>query len=266
MNTEFNLYQQHLQRAAPSFHQHAFLVHEVARRLLERLPYIRFQPRRILDVAAKTGVTRKLLSKQYPKANIIACEIEPGLLQQIHAGFPWKRSLRLCNTYTALPLVDSAVDMVLANLSLPFVGDLAKSLQEWKRVIAPSGTLFFSTFGPDTFKELLSDHPSRFIDMHDIGDLLLQLGFENPVVDMEYLTLEYNSIDKLHRDMAQNALQSLLPKSDIKFEDGRFSVTIELIYGHAWMPKLRQSQTRNEFNEVLIPVDQLIKPKRQGVS
>ena len=67
----------------------------------------------------------------------------------------------------------------------------------------------FSTFGPDTLKELRAayagadghTHVHRFIDMHDIGDMLVHAGFADPVMDMEHVTLTYADVRDLMRDL-----------------------------------------------------------------
>lgn len=52
-----------------------------------------------------------------------------------------------------------------------------------QRALSVGGLMMFSTFGPDTLKELrasFSDgqiHTQRFADMHDYGDMLLECGF-----------------------------------------------------------------------------------------
>ena len=77
------------------------------------------------------------------------------------------------------------------------------------RVLAPGGLVMFSTFGPDTLKELRARTRAptgtrtcnRFIDMHDIGDMLVAAGFADPVMDMEHVTLTYADVRELMRDL-----------------------------------------------------------------
>ena len=78
---------------------------------------------------------------------------------------------------------------------LQWVGDLPAALAEIHRVLAVDGLLTFTTFGPDTLKELRRvrridghAHVGSFIDMHDIGDMLVAAGFADPVMHMELLT------------------------------------------------------------------------------
>jgi malonyl-CoA O-methyltransferase len=127
------------------------------------------------------------------------------------------------------------------------------------RALAPDGLLMFATFGPDTLRELRvafaeiddTPHVNRFIDLHDVGDMLIHAGFVNPVMEMETLTLTYADLKALMRDLkgigAHNAASSrrrgLLGKTawarleqayETQRVDGRLPATFEVVYGHAW--------------------------------
>ena len=99
--------------------------------------------------------------------------------------------------------------MVWSNLALQWVNEPPRAFAEFRRVLAPGGLLMFSTFGPDTLKELRAayqgtdryTHVNRFIDMHDLGDMLVHAGFADPVMDMEYMTLTYADVRALMRDL-----------------------------------------------------------------
>jgi len=124
----------------------------------------------------------------------------------------------------------------------------------------------FSTFGPDTLKELRQSfaqvdafsHVNRFIDMHDIGDLLVHNGFSTPVMDMEYITLTYPDVTSVMRDlkaigahnvtqgrqqglMGKNKWQKAIAEYEKLRRDGKLPATYEVVYGHAWKPQSRQS-------------------------
>jgi malonyl-CoA O-methyltransferase len=174
-----------------------------------------------------------------------------------------------------LPFAAGAVDMVWSNLALQWMNDTQQAFAEIHRVLAPGGLLMFSTFGPDTLKELRSawqrvdryTHVSRFVDMHDIGDLLVGCGFADPVMDMEPFTLTYDNVHALMRDLkaigARNATterpQGLAGKSRIialarEYEalrrDGKLPATFEVVYGHAWKPLPRVSPSGKRIIEI----------------
>lgn len=160
-----------------------------------------------------------------------------------------------------LPLANESQAMVWSPLWLHAIEDPAQQMTEWLRVLKPEGGVFFSCFGPDTARELhgfaqaLGETFPDFADMHDIGDLMSKQGFSDPVMEMEKLTLTYTTAEKLLADwralvgnnlMARNtslltpgryahAMQQL--ESLRNAETGRISLTLELVYGHAWKVK-----------------------------
>jgi len=119
----------------------------------------------------------------------------------------------------------------------------------------------FSTFGPDTLKELRQvfatvdsyPHVNAFVDMHDLGDQLVQAGFGDPVMDMEIITVTYADLKSLLLELkaigAHNVLpgrekglmgrrrwERLVAEYDKLRRDGRLPSTYEVVYGHAWKP------------------------------
>src|SRR5437867_3798571 len=89
--------------------------------------------------------------------------------------------------------------MIWSNLALHWANDPPRVFAEFRRVLKVGGLLTFTTLGPDTLKELRAafayadgyTHTNRFIDMHDLGDMLVAAGFADPVMDMEHLTMTY---------------------------------------------------------------------------
>lgn len=262
-------------QAAASYDAHAVLQREVCDRLLERLDYMRLQPARVLDVGAGTGYGLAHLHARYAEAELCALDIAPAMLNAARARLPqpgWaQRALAslhragglqhyaVCADMGRLPLAADSVNLIWSSLALQWAQDLEATLKGFHRVLAPGGLLTFATFGPDTLKELRAafatiddaPHVNRFVDLHDIGDMLIHAGFTSPVMEMEMLTLTYADLKSLMRDLkgigAHNAAASrrrgLLGKSAwVRLEqayatyrlDGRLPASFEVIYGHAW--------------------------------
>ncbi len=264
-------------RAAATYDASAVLQREVGTRMATRLDVIRLAPTLILDAGCGTGAALPELASRYPLGRRVALDLALPMLGLMRQGIE-RRSLLtrligsmkglpaaaaapllVCGDVVALPFAAGAFDLVWSNLALQWVNDLPRSLSELFRVLKVGGLVTFTTFGPDTLRELRAafaqvdrhTHVSRFIDMHDIGDLLLQAGFADPVMDMEYLTLTYVDADAMLRDLkaigATNATQGrprgLMGRArwertrsalDAMRKDGRIPATFEVIYGHAW--------------------------------
>jgi len=258
-------------RAAADYDAAAVLQREVCARMLERLDYVKLQPMRILDAGSGTGWGTRQLAEKYPATQIASLDIAIGMLQAARNRSGWWRKLfsgvqpmQVCGDIEALPLAAGSVEMVWSNLALQWCNDLPAAFVGLHRVLKADGLLMFSTFGPDTLKELRQafggvdnhNHLNRFADMHDIGDMLMHAGFAEPVMDMEYLTLTYDDMRGLLYDlkrigahnatagrgqglMGKNAWARLLENYERLRRDGKLPATYEVVYGHAWKPQPR---------------------------
>lgn len=261
-----------------------FLYGEIARRMDERLRLVRMDPAQILDSGCGAGAQIPLLHKRYPDARYIGQDHNTGLLKlaRKHARsvFPqgwreWLGQLRgqppmaswLESDLTQTTLAPESIDLVWSNLALHWHPAPHEVLQEWGRVLRPNGLVFFSCFGPATMQELrlaiatagLQTATPSFVDMHDFGDLLIEKGFADPVMDQEVLKLTYASPERLLQDVkalgGNPALgrraslttaawkKKLMEALELQRQpDGRLHLTIEVAYGHAWRSIVRRGQ------------------------
>jgi malonyl-CoA O-methyltransferase len=249
------------------------LASEVGRRMFERFEVVKLNPALVVDAGCGAGGALQGLLQRFPNARIIAVDFVLSVLRQAAAAAPgarlpewmrrWVRSSAVAFAaadFGRLPLAERSVDCIWSNLALHWHNDVPAVLEEWHRVLREGGLVQFSTLGPDTLKELRgaarqagSERVHRFIDMHDIGDMLVHAGFADPVMDMEPLTLTYRDLDGLFADLrasgATSALgrraRGLAPRGEFQqmraaYEalrrDGVLPATFEVIYGHAWKP------------------------------
>jgi malonyl-CoA O-methyltransferase len=267
----------HFARAAATYDGAAVLQREVGRRMAERLDVVKLAPAAILDAGCGTGDAQAGLALRYPAARRVALDIAPPMLGMAKAKAGQTRSAFarmvsvftggpgngeadfVCGDVAALPFAGGSFDLAWSNLMLQWVGDLPGALKELNRVLRPDGLITFSTFGPDTLRELRAAfagidrhmHVGRFADMHDIGDMLVGAGFGDPVMHMELFTLTYADAPAMLRDLkaigATNATRArpralmgrarwerALAALDAARRDGRIPATFEVIYGHAW--------------------------------
>jgi len=261
-------------RAAAGYDAAAVLQREICMRMLERLEYIKLQPERILDAGSGTGWGTRRLAQRYPAAQVIALDIAIGMLQAAQGRSSWwqklfggTKQMQVCGDIEALPLAAKSVGMVWSNLAVQWCNDLPATFAELHRVLKVDGLLMFSTFGPDTLKELRQafngvdghNHLNRFADMHDIGDMLVHSGFAEPVMDMEYLTLTYDEVRGVLQDLkaigahnatsgrargltGKNAWARLVENYERLRSNGKLPATFEVVYGHAWKPQPRMTK------------------------
>jgi malonyl-CoA O-methyltransferase len=261
-------------RAAADYDAAAVLQREVCSRMLERLDYVKLRPARVLDVGSGTGWGTRQLGERYKEAEIVALDIAIGMLQNARGHSSWWRKLfgdakqgYVCGDVEALPLAANSVEMVWSNLALQWCNDLPQAFAELHRVLKADGLLMFSTFGPDTLKELRQafhgvdayNHLNRFAEMHDIGDMLTHGGFAEPVMEMECLTLTYDDVRGVLHDlksigahnatagrgqglMGKHAWARLLDNYEKLRRDGKLPATYEVVYGHAWKAQPRTTR------------------------
>lgn len=268
-------------QSAATYDQASVLQREIGNRLFERLDLIRITPKSILDLGSGTGYFTRFLEKRYPKASIYGVDNALGMSRFARTKTPWfTRERFITGTMTSLPFADQTFDFIFSNLTLHWSVDLKLTFEEIHRVLKPGGFFIFSAMGIDTLKELRDSwrkvddysHVNTFLDMHDVGDLLLHTGWQDPVMDMEYLTMQYGDLGKLMTDLRMlgvhnhfaNKRKTLTGKNRFKqmveaYEqyrvEGYLPATYEIIYGHGWRDL--DSGNTLEAGEVRVSVNQI---------
>lgn len=278
----------HQARRLARAEQPPWLHAEVARRMAERLPLIKLQPARVLDVTPVLGASAELLRQAYPKAELLWHEADPALAgraaQDRAPG--WWQKLRGAGSgrVDALP-ARPEVELLWSNMALHAASDLPGLLAQWQASIAVGGFVMFSCLGPDSFVELRPlfaragwGRPAPdWWDMHDIGDLVLKAGFADPVMDQERLRLTWASPESLLGDLRalggnlapsrfaglrgrawQAALRQAL--EGLRGADGRLGLTLELVFGHAFKAAPRLTVAA----ETLVSVDAMRASLKKG--
>ncbi len=270
-------------RAAGTYDAAAVLQREIGARLASRLDVVKLAPAAILDAGCGTGEAIGELAARYPAARIVAVDAAwpmvaaarersargrstfARLLGSFSRGGPPAPAL-VCADVVALPLKPASVDLVWSNLVLQWVADLPRAFAEWRRALRVGGLCTFTTFGPDTLKELRQAfarvdghaHVSRFVDMHDLGDMLVHAGFADPVMDMETITVTYPTPGALLAELkaigatnqtrgrprgltGRRRHRALVDALGALARDGRVPATFEVVYGHAWKGEPKRS-------------------------
>jgi malonyl-CoA O-methyltransferase len=242
-----------------------WLHQEAARRLAEHLGVIRQPPALVLDWWAHRGGSAAALHQALPAAQIIRVEDGPvGAGPALGLGGWFKRLRPQPRVRLPEEVPAGSAHLLWANMGLHFVHDIPGQLARWRRCIADQGFLMFSTLGPGTLPQLRALYARQGwgapaaaeVDMHDLGDMLVQQGYAEPVMHQELLTLTYaNATAALAelRTLGGNAhpgrfaacrgrrwRRTLLEALDSQAgPDGRIALSFELVYGHAFCPPQR---------------------------
>jgi malonyl-CoA O-methyltransferase len=257
------------ERSANSYAHASRLEAEVGARMLERLDYVKLAPRRVLDAGSGPMRDARALAKRYRRADVLAVDCSRAML---HAGRPRLRFFQrrppkpVCADMARLPLAGASIGLVWSNMALHWAADPIAALREFHRVLAVEGLLMFSTLGPDTLAELrLAAGGTRvhsFADMHDIGDMLVEAGFAEPVMDVERISIVYADAEALLADLRASGQTCALAAPDgepprglagrrfraelgeklaAQRRDGKLPVSYEVVYGHAWKAAPRRT-------------------------
>jgi malonyl-CoA O-methyltransferase len=274
-------------RAVSTYDRAAVLQRTVADRLIERLDAVRLRPTRILDAGCGTGYCTRALARRFRGAGVVGIDLTWEMTARSRRRAGWFARSRFVNgDAEQLPFANASFDMVLSNLMLHWC-DPVRVFAECLRVLRPGGLFVFTTFGPDTLRELReawsradqAPHVHTFLDMHDLGDILIRAGFADPVLDVERYTLTYRDVRQLMGDLKalgeQNA-HALRPRGltgRARFgrfqsayaemaKDGRVPATYEVVYGHAWIAEPTAGVRRaRDDTTVRIPIDKIGLPR-----
>jgi len=278
INSEKKRIQKHFNSRASCYESSAVLQKEVCARMLERLSWIKNKPAMILDAGAGTGWGTQGLLSYYKSSAVIAMDLSVSMLRQTKKkGGIFRKPGLLCADAERLPLADNTFDLIFSSLMLQWCHP-EKVFQEFLRILRPGGLLMFSTFGPDTLKELRHSwsvvdqamHVNEFIDMHDLGDSLLASGFAEPVMDMDMMTLTYDDAMTVMTDLKKigantpvnrnmkglltpGKLQKVIAQYEMFRQNDCLPASFEILYGHAW--KSDKMSGRRLGGEIQIPVE-----------
>ncbi len=282
-------------RRAATFNEVDFLPREVAQRMHERFAYIKLAPTHVLDAGCGLGDDLGMLQERFKSATVTGLDISQQMLagaaspsspekgQTKQWWAQWRNAVRrvwseqhkrlVQADFAKLPFATSTFSLLWSNLALHWHPWPDRVLAEWNRALQAGGLLMFSMLGPDSLRELRTAYQMvdgevvypriiNFVDMHEVGDMLVEHNFEAPVMDMEMLNIAYSSPESLLNDVRRwgaypfdvphrskglisrrthvartKALMAALETQ--RGPDGTIPLTIEVIYGHAWKAALK---------------------------
>ena len=267
-------------RAAETFDNSDF-VHKLTRDgLLARVEPMTVDARTVVDLGAATGAATPALKKRFRRSRIIALDLSATMLEKARSKQSWfTRISAIQADATAIPLADDSVDVVFANLLLPWLNDPPRAFSEINRVLRNEGLFAFSTLGPDSLLGLREawravddeEHVNRFADMHNVGDALVRSGLRDPVLDVDRLSVTYETPHALFRDLTgTGARNSLAGRRRAMTGKQRFeamtralfgadtarplSLDLEIVYGHCWAGPARPDSGAFGIDAGTIPV------------
>ncbi len=173
------------------------------------------------------------------------------------------------------PFEPQSADLVVSALDLHTINDLPGALLQINRALKPDGLFVAGMLGGETLHELraclseaeleiyggVTPRVAPFADKQQMGGLLQRAGFALPVVDSDIVTVTYDSLFSLMRDLRLmgegNAIaerskyftrRSLFLRaaeiyaSRFSETDGRIVASFEIIFLLGWAPHASQQK------------------------
>ncbi|MDX5594864.1 methyltransferase domain-containing protein [Pseudovibrio sp. SPO723] len=174
-----------------------------------------------------------------------------------------------------LPFAEQSVDLIVSSLNLQLLDDLPGTLVQIRRALKPDGLFLGLLLGTDSLIELrdsfmraemevtggVSPRVIPFADTRDLGGLLQRAGFALPVADLDKLTVRYDTLFDLIKDLrAMGATNPLAERSkrftpravfmkaaehyaqNYRDEDGRIRATFTFASLSGWAPHESQQK------------------------
>ena len=256
--------------AAPWLHR------EIGRRLVEHLDPLRLAPTRVVEWWAGPGGATAPLAARFPESEIV--RVEPGagwIAGRESASRGWWRRLASPRRARAVrpvpddPATDAALapaQLVVSNMALHAVFDVPALFARWNALLDVEGVVAFACLGPGTLGELRALYAEErwpsptpaFTDMHDLGDMLVEAGFSDPVLDQETVTLTWadpaaalaelrglggNASPQRFAGLRTSRFRDALVAALARRADatGRIALSFEVAYGHGFKAAPRRA-------------------------
>lgn len=262
---------------------------ELADRMAERLDWIKLDVQQVVQWQPRWGGGDAALRARYPQAQHTWVEDLGFERAQQELQVPWWKPWQAPRATVVTPdeVPVGQAQLVWAGHGLHACTHLSARMAQWHAALAVNGFVLFSCWGPDSLVELRRMYEAEgwgavtpsWVDLHDLGDLLVEGGFAEPVMDQERLTLTWTEPEALWRDLAAlggnlhaqrfagcrsrawRAAWFAAAERHLRRADGRLALTLEFVVGHAIKPVPRlevASETRVSLDRMR---DELRKPR-----
>mgnify|MGYP006265878469 CR=1 FL=1 len=253
------------QRALPRLAEHRFLYDEMAASLADRVALLQRAFPVVAIAGDRGGALREVLAPWLAERKVIYLDtVLEGELERYPAAIADEE---------ALPLAPESVDAVLSCGTLHWANDLPGAFIQMRRALRPDGVMLAAMSGGETLAGLrqamngaelavrggVSPRLSPMADVRDMGGLLQRAGFALPVVDNDTLTVSYENITALMRDLRgmgeTNAVSNrdgrplnaeMLAEASAQYPDrdtdGRLLARFEMLFLTGWAPAATQQQ------------------------
>lgn len=228
-------------QSARDYDKHAVLQKALANELLSLAG--KLEPKRILDIGCGTGYLTRRLAETFPKAEVIGIDIAPGMIEVARNKNSRANLNFIAGDGEDIPLENLTFDLVVSNASLQWM-DAKRVFAGAHKVLNPGGRFIFTTFGPQTLRELKVSgfRVNKFLSVVELkgiaGNLFSTIRLKSKIVRQRFegvKELIYHlkeigaqSADKRKSEYSLSAFKEYKEKFS---SNGCIYATYELIYG-----------------------------------
>ena len=193
-----------------------------------------------LEIGTHSGELTKEISSFDNVKKSVASDISIEMIRSVDE----KGILKINFDEERIPFKENVFDGVFSCLYFSNSNNFSKVMLKLQKILKNKGFLLISVFGQKTLTELkkvfseteinllngISPRINNFFDIKGLGDLIFSLGFANPVVETELITVKYPSIYKLMRDLRGMGETNVMIGRRKKFDSMSFFAEAEKSY------------------------------------
>ncbi len=253
--------------AADHYDSDAIMQSMIAEELIDRLHYIKINPKRILDIGSATGKNAILLAKIFPAAEIYELDFSIDMLRVsmnkssgFRKLFSSKKRYFINADMDLLPFHDNTFDLIVSSNSIQWSENINALFKNINNLLTIDGLFLFSSFLKNTLIELqhFKEHAltQNFLTIQEYAEILNNNNFYDPVLIRDEYQNEYDGAlsalrdlkrigvtksDESHKSLrGKNYLLKLIDHLDqFKINDKNI-LSYEVIMAHAW--KIRNKE------------------------
>jgi len=253
--------------AADHYDNDAIMQSMIAEELIDRLHYIKINPKRILDIGSATGRNAILLEKIFPAAEIYELDFSIDMLRVsmnkssgFRKLFSSKKRYFINADMDLLPFHDNTFDLIVSSNSIQWSENINALFKNINNLLTIDGLFLFSSFLKNTLIELqhFKEHvlTQNFLTIHEYADILNNNNFYDPVLIRDEYQNEYDGAlsalrdlkkigvtksDEPHKSLrGKNYLLKLIDHLDQFKRNDKNILSYEVIMAHAW--KIRNKE------------------------
>ena len=254
--------------AADHYDSDAIMQSMIAEELIDRLHYIKINPKRILDIGSATGRNAILLAKIFPAAEIYELDFSIDMLRvsmNKSSGFrkklfSSKKRYFINADMDLLPFHDNTFDLIVSSNSIQWSENINALFKNINNLLTIDGLFLFSSFLKNTLIELqhFKEHAltQNFLTIQEYAEILNNNNFYDPVLIRDEYQNEYDGAlsalrdlkkigvtksDESHKSLrGKNYLLKLIDHLDQFKRNDKNILSYEVIMAHAW--KIRNKE------------------------